>query len=77
MWGHWLADSGRKRPHETCCREKPSACVCCKASQQKHALAQIVAILSRQLSWSHFVEFVPLEDPLKRDFYAEICRIDR
>ena len=38
---------------------------------------QIVATLSRQLSWSHFVELLPLDDPLKRDFYAEMCRIER
>jgi len=38
---------------------------------------QIVATLSRQLGWSHFVELIPLEDRLKRDFYAEMCRIER
>ena len=38
---------------------------------------QIVATLSAQLGWSHFVEIIPLDDPLKRDFYAEMCRIER
>jgi predicted nuclease of restriction endonuclease-like (RecB) superfamily len=38
---------------------------------------QIVSTLSRQLSWSHFVEIIPLDDPLKRDFYAEMCRLER
>ena len=38
---------------------------------------QIVATLSRQLGWSHFVELIPLEDRLKRDFYAEMGRIER
>lgn len=38
---------------------------------------EIVAALSRELSWSHFVELIPLEDALKRDFYAEMCRIER
>ncbi|MEX2121399.1 MAG: YhcG family protein [Pirellulales bacterium] len=38
---------------------------------------EIVATLSRQLSWSHFVEIIPLEEPFKRDFYAEMCRIER
>jgi predicted nuclease of restriction endonuclease-like (RecB) superfamily len=38
---------------------------------------QIVSTLSRQLSWSHFVEIIPLDDDLKRDFYAEMCRIER
>lgn len=30
--------------------------------------------LSRQLTWSHFVELIPIEDELKRDFYATMCR---
>lgn len=38
---------------------------------------QIVATLSQQLSWSHFVEILPLKEPLKRDFYAEMCRIEK
>lgn len=38
---------------------------------------EIVAALSRQLSWSHFVEIIPLADDLKRDFYAEMCRVER
>ena len=38
---------------------------------------QIVATLSTQLGWSHFVEIVPLKDDLQRNFYAEMCRIER
>jgi predicted nuclease of restriction endonuclease-like (RecB) superfamily len=38
---------------------------------------QIVQTLSAQLGWSHFVEILPLDDPLKRDFYAEMCRLER
>ncbi len=38
---------------------------------------QIVSTLSRQLSWSHFIEILQLKDPLQRDFYAEMCRIER
>lgn len=38
---------------------------------------QIVATLSQQLSWSHFVEILPLKESLKRDFYAEMCRIEK
>lgn len=38
---------------------------------------QIVASLTRQLSWTHFVTLIPLKDSLKRDFYAEMCRIER
>lgn len=33
-----------------------------------------VTALSQKLSWSHFVELIVLEDSLKRDFYAEMCR---
>lgn len=38
---------------------------------------QIVSTLSKQLGWSHFVEIIPLEKPLQRDFYAEMCRVER
>src|SRR5438270_6495333 len=37
----------------------------------------IVSTLSQQLGWSHFVEVIPIKDPLKRDFYAEMCRVER
>ncbi len=36
-----------------------------------------VFALSNYLGWSHFVEIIPLDDPLKRDFYAEMCRLER
>ena len=38
---------------------------------------RIVSTLSRQLGWSHFVEINPINDPLKREFYAELCRVER
>lgn len=28
------------------------------------------------MSWSHFRELLPLKQPLQRDFYAEMCRIE-
>ena len=37
--------------------------------------SQIVGTLSRQLSWSHFVEILPIEDATKRAFYVEMCRL--
>ncbi|RJQ14646.1 MAG: DUF1016 domain-containing protein [Nitrospiraceae bacterium] len=37
---------------------------------------QIVATLSQTLSWSHFRELLPLDKPLQRDFYAEMCRVE-
>jgi hypothetical protein len=39
--------------------------------------ASIVSTLSRQLGWSHFKEIIYLEHPLKRDFYAEMCRVEK
>lgn len=38
---------------------------------------RIAQTLSAQLSWSHFVELIAIEDFVKRDFYAEMCRIER
>jgi len=38
---------------------------------------KIVATLSRQLSWSHFVELLPLKEELRRQFYTELCRVER
>jgi len=37
----------------------------------------IVAALSRTLGWSHFVEIIFLKNDLQRDFYAEMCRVER
>lgn len=37
----------------------------------------IVLQAARQLGWSHFVEIIYLKDPLKREFYAEMCRNER
>ncbi len=38
---------------------------------------QIVATLSPQLSWSHFVEILVVKDELSRKFYVEMCRLER
>lgn len=38
---------------------------------------QIVATLWRQLSWSHFKILIPLKSELERDFYAQICRLEK
>jgi len=38
---------------------------------------EIVSALRRQLSWTHFKQIIYLDDPLKRDFYAEMSRIER
>lgn len=36
----------------------------------------IVSPLARQLSWSHFKEFLYIGDPLKREFYVEMARLE-
>lgn len=38
--------------------------------------SKIIATMSRQLSWSHFIEIIPLKDELQREFYAEMSRIE-
>jgi hypothetical protein len=38
---------------------------------------QIVPTLSAQLSWSHFVEIIQIDDPLKREYYATLCANER
>ena len=34
---------------------------------------EIVATLSQQLSWSHFVELIKIEEDVKREFYTSMC----
>lgn len=38
---------------------------------------KIVHALRAQLSWTHFRELMAIKDPLKRDFYTELCRLER
>lgn len=38
---------------------------------------EIVSTLWRQFSWSHLKTIMYLEDPLKRAFYVEICRLEK
>lgn len=33
--------------------------------------------LSAQLSWSHFIEFVYIDDELKRNFFIAMCLNER
>lgn len=39
--------------------------------------AEILHALRAQLHWTHFRELIAIDDPLKRQFYAELCRIER
>ncbi|WP_043585276.1 PDDEXK nuclease domain-containing protein [Geminisphaera colitermitum] len=36
----------------------------------------ILHALSAKLGWTHFRQIIYLDDPLQRDFYAEMCRIE-
>jgi predicted nuclease of restriction endonuclease-like (RecB) superfamily len=38
---------------------------------------KILHALRTQLGWTHFRQIIAIEDPLKRDFYAEMCRIEK
>ncbi|WP_265305742.1 PDDEXK nuclease domain-containing protein [Verminephrobacter eiseniae] len=38
---------------------------------------KIVVSLIRQLSWTHFIALIPLQDPLQREFYARMCATER
>lgn len=38
---------------------------------------KIVVSLTQQLSWSHLKILIPIEDPLKRMFYIEMCKIEK
>lgn len=38
---------------------------------------KIVSALAPTLSWSHFIEILPLKQPLEREYYAELCRVER
>jgi hypothetical protein len=38
---------------------------------------KILTSLMTQLGWNHFLHLIRLNAPLKRDFYAELCRIER
>ncbi len=37
----------------------------------------IVSTLWRQFSWSHLKEIIYIDDPIKRTFYIEMCRIEK
>lgn len=37
----------------------------------------ILSALRRELSWTHLKALMYVEDPLKRDFYIELCRLER
>jgi len=38
---------------------------------------EIVVSLIRQLSWTHIIALIPIQDSLKREFYIEICKMEK
>ncbi|MDR2271292.1 MAG: PDDEXK nuclease domain-containing protein [Sphingobacterium sp.] len=38
---------------------------------------KIVVSLTRQLSWSHIKLLIPINETLKRDFYIEMCKLEK
>ena len=38
---------------------------------------RIVSALRTQLGWTHFKAIIPMTDPIKRDFYSQLCRVER
>jgi predicted nuclease of restriction endonuclease-like (RecB) superfamily len=38
---------------------------------------EIVASLSQQLSWSHIIQIIAIEDELKREFYLKMAQIEK
>jgi len=38
---------------------------------------KMVVSLTRQLSWSHMKILIPIDDSLKRDFYIEMCKLEK
>ena len=38
---------------------------------------KIVVSMIRQLSWSHIKELIPIAEPLRREFYIEMCKMEK
>jgi predicted nuclease of restriction endonuclease-like (RecB) superfamily len=38
---------------------------------------QILSTVRRELTWSHLKSLIYIDEPIKRDFYIEICRVER
>ena len=38
---------------------------------------KIVVSAIRQLSWTHFIALIPLKNTVQREFYTEMCRIEK
>jgi predicted nuclease of restriction endonuclease-like (RecB) superfamily len=49
----------------------------CVRAAEVFADESIVSALRRHLSWTHLKTLIYIDDPLKRDFYIEMCRSER
>ena len=38
---------------------------------------EIVVSVIRQLTWTHLLAIIPIEDPLKRQFYIKMCKLEK
>lgn len=38
---------------------------------------EIVSTLLKQLGWSHFLHLIPIKNSVQREFYAEMCRVEK
>lgn len=43
---------------------------------QSFKVLEIVQTLSAKLSWSHFNQLITIDDPLKRDFYTQMAKLE-
>jgi predicted nuclease of restriction endonuclease-like (RecB) superfamily len=48
----------------------------CLRAAETFADEEILSTLRRELSWTHIKTLIYIEDPLKRDFYTELCRLE-
>jgi DUF1016 N-terminal domain len=48
----------------------------CSKFQEVFAEEKIVDAVRRQLSWTHLRTLIYIENPLKRDFYIEMCKLE-
>lgn len=48
----------------------------CLRAAETFSEAEIVSAVKRQLSWTHLKTLIYIEDPLKREFYVEMCALE-
>jgi predicted nuclease of restriction endonuclease-like (RecB) superfamily len=48
----------------------------CLRLAEVFSVHQILSTVRRELTWSHIKALIYIDEPLKRDFYIEICRVE-